>query len=111
MNEFRTANDLLNSFKYANFTIDEEKDLAEISQFDDSNMGGDQHSPTANTTNDSLASTASSAGQKLFSFGQKWDILFLYPLKLGNFKSLKIPNNIFLILHLESPLKFFQSLW
>ncbi|KAI3411999.1 hypothetical protein GPALN_002053 [Globodera pallida] len=42
-----TANELLNSFKYANFTIDEEKDLAVISQLDDSGMG--ENSPRMGT--------------------------------------------------------------
>jgi hypothetical protein len=31
------TNDLLNSFKYANFVIDEERDLALLGQIDDSN--------------------------------------------------------------------------
>jgi hypothetical protein len=44
---FFRANDLLNSFKYANFTVDEQKDLAELAQLDESNsrLDGDNDSP------------------------------------------------------------------
>ncbi|KAL3080298.1 hypothetical protein niasHS_012403 [Heterodera schachtii] len=49
-----SANDLLNSFKYANFTIDEEKDLAEISQLDDSGMGENSPKLTDNSLDNSV---------------------------------------------------------
>lgn len=52
-----TANDLLSSFKYANFVIDEERDLASLSQIDElhSTIDGldlSQQAKTMNITND-----------------------------------------------------------
>uniref|UniRef100_A0A914ICL6 protein disulfide-isomerase n=1 Tax=Globodera rostochiensis TaxID=31243 RepID=A0A914ICL6_GLORO len=53
-----TANELLNSFKYANFTIDEEKDLAVISQLDDSGMGENSPRMGADTPNNCVNNLA-----------------------------------------------------